>query len=80
MSADSLGLTPGGLGVVEASLSIALIAGVTDHKAIASVLVYRFLFLAGHDWRLVCTGGPHERTPEFVSWSESQNCVDHITG
>ncbi|MBL8926133.1 MAG: flippase-like domain-containing protein [Pseudonocardia sp.] len=50
----SLGLTPGGLGVVEAALSSALIAtGLVGSTAIASVLVYRIVSL----WLVLAVGG-----------------------
>jgi uncharacterized protein (TIRG00374 family) len=59
----SLGLTPGGLGVVEAALSSALIAaGLAGSTAIAAVLVYRivslWLVLAAGGLTLVGLGGP----------------------
>jgi hypothetical protein len=44
MAAASFGLTPGGLGVVEAVLSAALVAvGIKGHSALAAVLVYRLV-------------------------------------
>jgi uncharacterized protein (TIRG00374 family) len=44
MAAASVGVTPGGLGVVEAVLSASLVAlGVKGHSALAAVLVYRFI-------------------------------------
>jgi uncharacterized protein (TIRG00374 family) len=44
MAAASIGLTPGGLGVVEAVLSASLVAlGIKDHSALAAVLVYRLI-------------------------------------
>ena len=50
----SLGLTPGGLGVVEATLSSALIAtGLVGSTAIAAVLVYRIVSL----WLVLAVGG-----------------------
>jgi uncharacterized protein (TIRG00374 family) len=50
----SLGLTPGGLGVVEATLSSALIAaGMVGSTAIAAVLVYRMVSL----WLVLAVGG-----------------------
>jgi uncharacterized protein (TIRG00374 family) len=50
----SLGLTPGGLGVVEAALSSALIAaGLVGTTAIAAVLVYRIVSL----WLVLAVGG-----------------------
>lgn len=59
----SLGLTPGGLGVVEAALSSALIAaGLVGSTAIAAVLVYRivslWLVLAAGGLTLLALGGP----------------------
>ena len=51
---SSLGLTPGGLGVVEAVLSSALIAaGLVGSTAIAAVLVYRIVSL----WLVLAVGG-----------------------
>jgi hypothetical protein len=42
----SLGLTPGGLGVVEGTLAVALMgAGVHHGSALAGVLLYRFISL-----------------------------------
>jgi putative heme transporter len=50
----SLGLTPGGLGVVEAALSSALVAsGMVGTTAIAAVLVYRIVSL----WLVLAVGG-----------------------
>ena len=50
----SLGLTPGGIGVVEAALSSALIAaGLVGSTAIAAVLVYRIVSL----WLVLAVGG-----------------------
>jgi len=50
----SLGLTPGGLGVVEATLSSALVAtGMVGSTAIAAVLVYRIVSL----WLVLAAGG-----------------------
>jgi putative heme transporter len=44
MGAAGIGLTPGGLGVVEAALSATLVAaGIKDHRALAAVLVYRLV-------------------------------------
>jgi uncharacterized protein (TIRG00374 family) len=44
MAAASFGLTPGGLGVVEAVLSASLVAlGIKGHSALAAVLVYRLI-------------------------------------
>ncbi|MDQ1427004.1 MAG: putative heme transporter [Acidimicrobiaceae bacterium] len=44
MTAASIGLTPGGLGIVEAALSAALVvAGIRDDHALAAVLVYRLI-------------------------------------
>jgi hypothetical protein len=59
----SLGLTPGGIGVVEATLSSALIAtGLVGSTAIAAVLVYRivslWLVLAAGGLTLLALGGP----------------------
>ncbi len=50
----SLGLTPGGLGVVEAALGSALVAaGLAGPTAIAAVLLYRVVSL----WPVVAVGG-----------------------
>jgi putative heme transporter len=67
----SLGLTPGGLGVVEAALSSALIAtGLVGTTAIAAVLVYRmvslWLVLAVGGLTLLGLGGPKVDEPEGV--------------
>ncbi|HVM67555.1 MAG TPA: lysylphosphatidylglycerol synthase transmembrane domain-containing protein [Acidimicrobiales bacterium] len=44
MSAGSIGLTPGGLGVIEAALAAALTAtGISGEHALAAVLVYRLV-------------------------------------
>lgn len=44
MTAGSIGLTPGGLGIIEAALAAALVtAGITGHHALAAVLVYRLV-------------------------------------
>jgi hypothetical protein len=44
MTAGSIGLTPGGLGVIEAALTAALVgAGLKGHAALAAVLVYRLI-------------------------------------
>ena len=52
--ASSLGLTPGGLGVVEGAYSIALIAaGLPAVLAVSGVLLYRFIKL----WMVVGAGG-----------------------
>ena len=51
--ASSLGLTPGGLGVVEAALSVALItAGLPAGIAVSGVLLYRFIKL----WLVLAAG------------------------
>jgi uncharacterized protein (TIRG00374 family) len=53
MTAGSIGLTPGGLGIVEAALSAALVAaGIRGGHAVAAVLVYRLISF----W-LVMAGG-----------------------
>jgi uncharacterized protein (TIRG00374 family) len=64
----SLGLTPGGIGVVEAALSSALIAaGMVGSTAIAAVLVYRivslWLVLAAGGVMLLALGGPTADEP-----------------
>jgi uncharacterized protein (TIRG00374 family) len=44
MTAASVGLTPGGLGIIEAALTAALVAaGLSGHHALAAVLVYRLI-------------------------------------
>jgi uncharacterized protein (TIRG00374 family) len=44
MTAASLGLTPGGLGIIEAALAAALVgAGVKAHRAMAAVVTYRLV-------------------------------------
>jgi len=44
MTAGSIGLTPGGLGIIEAALSAALVAaGIKAHHALAAVLVDRLI-------------------------------------
>jgi uncharacterized protein (TIRG00374 family) len=44
MAAAGVGLTPGGLGVVEAVLTASLVAlGIKGHSALAAVLVYRLI-------------------------------------
>jgi uncharacterized protein (TIRG00374 family) len=44
MTAGSIGLTPGGLGIIEAALAAALVAaGIQGHHALAAVLVYRLI-------------------------------------
>jgi putative heme transporter len=44
MAAAGVGLTPGGIGVVEAVLSASLVAlGIKGHSALAAVLVYRLI-------------------------------------
>jgi uncharacterized protein (TIRG00374 family) len=44
MAAASFGLTPGGLGVIEAVLAASLVAvGIKGHSALAAVLVYRLI-------------------------------------
>jgi uncharacterized protein (TIRG00374 family) len=44
MTAGSIGLTPGGLGVIEATLAASLAAaGIAGRHALAAVLVYRFI-------------------------------------
>ena len=51
--ASSLGLTPGGLGVVEAALSLALVAaGLPLGLAVSGVLLYRFVKL----WLVLAAG------------------------
>ena len=53
ITADSLGLTPGGLGVVEAALSAALVAsGLHAGVALSAVLVYRLMSF----WLLLAVG------------------------
>jgi uncharacterized protein (TIRG00374 family) len=53
MTAGSIGLTPGGLGIIEAALAASLVAaGVKGHHALTAVLVYRLISF----W-LVMAGG-----------------------
>jgi uncharacterized protein (TIRG00374 family) len=53
MAASSIGLTPGGLGIVEATLSAALVAaGMTAHRALAASLIYRLISF----WLVMATG------------------------
>ncbi len=53
MTAATLGLTPGGLGVIEAALSAALIAaGLNGRHALAAVLVYRLVSF----WLVIAVG------------------------
>ncbi|HEU5004335.1 MAG TPA: flippase-like domain-containing protein [Actinomycetota bacterium] len=53
ITADSLGLTPGGLGLVEAALTAALVAaGLRTAQALSAVLVYRFVSF----WLLLVVG------------------------
>ena len=53
MTAGSVGLTPGGLGIIEATLAAALVGiGITGQHALAGVLVYRLISF----W-LVMAGG-----------------------
>jgi putative heme transporter len=53
MAAGSIGLTPGGLGVIEAALAAGLVAiGVTGHHALAAVLLFGLISF----W-LVMAGG-----------------------
>ena len=53
ITADSLGLTPGGLGLVEAALTAALVAaGLGGGQALSAVLVYRFVSF----WLLLVVG------------------------
>lgn len=59
MAAGGIGLTPGGLGVIEAALAAGLVAiGVTGHHALAAVLLYRLISF----W-LVMAGGWDGPTP-----------------
>ncbi|HWC38278.1 MAG TPA: YbhN family protein, partial [Acidimicrobiales bacterium] len=56
----SLGLTPGGLGVVEGALTVALMgAGVRHGDALAAVLLYRFIsfwMVSGVGWSVYLLG------------------------
>jgi len=53
MGAGSIGLTPGGLGVVEAALAAALVAsGLGGQVALNSVLLYRLISF----WLVVVAG------------------------
>ena len=77
IAAQSLNITPGGLGVAEGTLSLALVAtGLPDSQALAAVLLYRlasfflvavagwlvFLFLR-HDHQRQHETAPHRRQP-----------------
>lgn len=57
MALGSVGLTPGGLGVIEATLAAGLVAaGVDAHHALAAVLVYRiisFWIVIGLGWLIL---------------------------
>ena len=53
MTAGSIGLTPGGLGVIEATLTASLVAaGLTSHRAFGGVLMYRLISF----WLIVAAG------------------------
>jgi uncharacterized protein (TIRG00374 family) len=53
MTAASIGVTPGGLGIVEAALAAALVgAGLNGHHALAAVLVYRVISF----WLVMASG------------------------
>jgi uncharacterized protein (TIRG00374 family) len=53
MTAASIGLTPGGVGIIEAALAAALVgAGLKGHHALAAVLVYRLISF----WLVMATG------------------------
>jgi pimeloyl-ACP methyl ester carboxylesterase len=67
ITAQSLNITPGGLGVAEGSLSLALVAtGLGTSQALAAVLLYRlasFWLVASAGWLVLCwlrrpTAGP----------------------
>jgi len=80
----SLGLTPGGLGVVEATLSSTLIAtGLVGSTAIAAVLVYRivslWLVLAAGGVTLMALGGPKVLGDESDESDESDDRTDDET-
>jgi putative heme transporter len=73
MAAGSIGLTPGGLGVIEVALSAALVAaGLTGHRALAAVLLYRlisFWLVVAAGWVVMAVlghsrGEPKEPTPQ----------------
>jgi putative heme transporter len=53
ITAQSLNITPGGLGVAEGSLSLALVAtGLGTSQALAAVLLYRLASF----WLVACAG------------------------
>jgi uncharacterized protein (TIRG00374 family) len=74
ITAGSLGLTPGGIGVVEAAMSAALVAsGLRTGEALSSVLVYRlvsFWLVLAAGWVVMAFvartagGGLHATAPE----------------
>lgn len=72
MAAGSIGLTPGGLGVIEVALSAALVAaGLTGHRALAAVLLYRlisFWLVVAAGWVVMAVlgrpGEPKEPSPQ----------------
>jgi uncharacterized protein (TIRG00374 family) len=76
MAAASIGLTPGGLGIVEATLSAALVAaGISGHRALAAVLVYRLIsfwlvMAAGWTVMAVMTRRASMRETTATEWPE----------
>jgi uncharacterized protein (TIRG00374 family) len=66
MTAASIGITPGGLGIVEAALGAALVAaGMSGHRALAAVLVYRlisFWLVMGAGWTILAVLARRRRT------------------
>jgi uncharacterized protein (TIRG00374 family) len=78
VGASSFGITPGGLGVVEAALAAALVAaGMHSPRAVAAVLLYRFIsfwLVDAVGWGLYgVTRHLQNRTP-----SASTSPVDHV--
>ena len=73
LGAASFGITPGGLGVVEAALAGALVAaGVHAPQAVAAVLLYRlisFWLVDALGWALYLTTSKGERLPPLASHS-----------
>jgi uncharacterized protein (TIRG00374 family) len=76
MAAASFGLTPGGLGIVEATLSAALVAaGISGHRALAAVLVYRLIsfwlvMVAGWTVMAVMTRRASTRESRATEWPD----------
>jgi uncharacterized protein (TIRG00374 family) len=72
--AASIGVTPGGLGVLEAALSAALVAaGVPGRHALAAVLVYRFISF----WLVMACGW---MVMGLLMRAEHRNALPPLTG